>query len=93
MVSRAHHCGVSRLAEAVFRRMMECVMEQPPNTSRPSRKRNGALEVQVMFEPSRLAQQNLQDAYASLIPTVHRSAGQARPTAKPAQSSVERKAQ
>jgi len=43
-----------------------------------------------MFEPSRLAQQNLQDAYAYLVPTVRRSVSQARPTAKPAQSSVER---
>ncbi len=90
MVSKEHHYGVSRLAKPIFRRMLECVMEQPPKTSRPSRKRSGALEVHVMFEPSRLAQQNLQDAYAYLVPTVRRSMGQARPTAKPAQSSVER---
>jgi hypothetical protein len=73
--------------------MLSRVMEQLPKTSRPSRKRSRALEVHVMYEPSRLAQQNLQDAYASLIPTVHRRVGQARPTAKPAQSSAERKAQ
>jgi hypothetical protein len=46
-----------------------------------------------MFEPSRLAQQNLQDAYAYLVPTVRRSVGQAQSTAKPAQSGAERKAQ
>lgn len=28
-----------------------------------------------MFEPSRLAQENLQDAYACLIPTVRRRLG------------------
>ena len=93
MVSKAHHYGVSRRAKPVSRRMLECVMNQPLKTSRPSRKRSKALEVHVMFEPSRLAQQNLQDAYAYLVPTVRRSVGQARSTAKPAQSGAERKAQ
>jgi hypothetical protein len=91
MVSKAHHYGVSRRAKLISRRMLSRVMEQLPKTSRPSRKRS--MEVHVMYEPSRLAQQNLQDAYASLVPTVRRRVGQARPTAKPAQSSAERKAQ
>jgi len=46
-----------------------------------------------MFEPSRLAQQYLQDAYACLIPTVHRRLGQAQSTGKSAQISSERNAQ
>ncbi len=46
-----------------------------------------------MFEPSYLAQQCLQDAYACLLPTVRRRLGQAQPTVKPAQTSAERKAQ
>ena len=73
--------------------MLSRVMEQLPKTSRPSRKRNRALEVHVMYEPSRTALQNLQDAYAALVPTVRQRVGQVRPTAKPAQSSAERKAQ
>jgi hypothetical protein len=51
------------------------VMEQPPKPSHPSRKRTSALEVQTMFEPSRLAQQCLQNAYACLIPPLHRRVG------------------
>ncbi len=46
-----------------------------------------------MFEPSRLAQHCLQDAYACLIPTVRRRLRQAQPTVKPAPTSAERKAQ
>ncbi len=46
-----------------------------------------------MFEPSRLAQQCLTDAYSCLIPTVRRRIGQAQSSVKPAQSSAERKAQ
>ena len=90
MVSKAHHCGVSRLAKAVSRRMLSRVMEKPPKAPRS---RTRALEVHVMYEPSRLAQHNLQDAYASLVPTVRRRMGLARSTAKPAQSRAERKAQ
>src|SRR5436190_12442257 len=86
MVSKAHLYGVSRLARAFSRRMLECVMEKPPKPSRPTRKRTRALEVHVMFEPSHLAQQNLQDAYACLVPTVHRRLGQAKPTVKPTQA-------
>lgn len=46
-----------------------------------------------MFEPHHLAQQSLQNAYACLLPTVHRRLGQAQPTVKPAQTSAERNAQ
>ncbi len=73
--------------------MLEGVMEKPPKPARPSRKRTTPLEVHVMFEPSYLAQQCLQDAYACLLPTVRRRLGQAQPTVKPAQTSAERKAQ
>jgi transposase len=72
MVLKAHHYGVSRLAEAHSRWMLERVMEQPTKPSQPRRKKSPVVEVHVMFEPSRLAQQCLQDAYACLIPTVHR---------------------
>jgi hypothetical protein len=70
--------------------MLERVMEQPPQPPRPSRKRTSVLEVHVMFEPSRLAQHCLADAYACLIPTVRRRLGQAQSPAKPAQISTER---
>jgi hypothetical protein len=70
--------------------MLERVMEKSPKVPRS---RTRALEVHVMYEPSRLAQQNLQDAYASLVPTVHRRMGLLRSTTKPAQSRVERKVQ
>lgn len=93
MVSKAHHYGVSRLAEAISRRMLERVMEQPPKPSRSSHKRARTLEVHVMFEPSHLAQQSLQDAYTRLIPMVRRRLGQATPTLKPTQIDAERKAQ
>ncbi len=93
MVSRARHYGVSCLAKAHSRRMLERVMEQPPKPPRPSRKRTTTVEVHVMFEPSHLAQQCLQNAYACLIPTVRRRLGQAQSTVKPAQTSAERKAQ
>lgn len=73
--------------------MPERVMEQPPMLPHPSRKRTTTLEVHTMFEPSRLAQQCLQDAYACLLPTVRRRLGQAQPTVKSAQTSAERKAQ
>lgn len=46
-----------------------------------------------MFEPSRLAQQCLADAYSCLISTVRRRIGRAQSTVKPAQNSAERKAQ
>ena len=93
MVLKAHRYGVSRLAKAFSRRMLERVMEQPPKPSQPTRKRTSTLEVHVMFEPSRLAQQYLQDAYTCLVPTVHRRLRQTQATVKPAQTSAERKAQ
>jgi hypothetical protein len=93
MVLKAHRYGVSRLAKAFSRRMLERVMEQPPKPSQPTRKRTSTLEVHVMFEPSRLAQQCLANAYACLIPTVRRRLQHTPPAVKPAQTSVERKAQ
>ena len=68
-------------------------MERPLKPTRPSRKRASALEVHVMFEPSRLAQQSLQDAYACVIPTVRRRLGQAIPTTQLTQTNAERKAE
>lgn len=52
--------------------MLERVMEQLPKPSQSRRKKSPSLEVHAMFEPSRLAFQCLQDAYACLIPTVRR---------------------
>jgi hypothetical protein len=46
-----------------------------------------------MFEPSRLAQQGLQDAYGCLIPTVRRRLNAALPTVKPELPGAERNAQ
>ena len=88
MVFRAHPYGVSCLAKAHSREILERVMEQPVKPPRPSGKRTTPLEVQVMFEPSRLAQQCLQDAYACLMPTVRRRPGQAQSTIKSAQTSA-----
>lgn len=70
--------------------MLSRVMEQSP---KPTRLRTRALEVHVMFEPSRLAQQSLVDAYACLIPTVRRRLGQGTLSVKPTQTNTERKAQ
>ncbi|WP_236600219.1 hypothetical protein [Ktedonobacter sp. SOSP1-85] len=50
--------------------MLQHVMEPPPKPTRPSRKKRKTLEVHVMFEPSRLEQECLQQAYAHLIPAV-----------------------
>ncbi len=46
-----------------------------------------------MFEPSRLAQQCLADAYARLIPTVHQRLSSSQPSVKPVQPDRERTAQ
>ena len=46
-----------------------------------------------MFEPSRLAQHCLQDAYACLIPTVRRRLNVALPTSQPELPGTERIAQ
>jgi hypothetical protein len=93
MVLRVHPYGVSCLAKAHSRWMPERVMEQPPKPSPPSRKRTTTLEVHVMIEPSRLAHQCLQDAYACLMPTARRRLGQAQSPLKSAQTGAERKAQ
>jgi hypothetical protein len=68
-------------------------MEQPTKASRRSYKKSPEVEIHVMFEPSRLAQQCLADAYACLIPTVRRRLGPAFPTVAPALKNAERKAQ
>ncbi len=93
MVSKAHLCGVSRLAKAISRRMLECAMEQPPKPPRSTQKRITSVEVHVMFEASRFAQQCLQDAYGHLIPTVRRRVADTQCIVKLAQVSAERKAQ
>jgi hypothetical protein len=89
-VLKVHHYGVSRLAKALSRRSRKWIMEQPP---KPTHRRVSALEVHVMFEPSRLAQQTLQDAYACVIPTVRRRLGQTALPKPSRQSKAERKAQ
>jgi hypothetical protein len=73
--------------------MLECVMEQLTKPSRRPYKKSPGVEVHVMFEPSRLAQQCLADAYACLIPTAHRRLGQAFPTVEPALKNAERNVQ
>jgi hypothetical protein len=89
MGSKAHHYGVSSLAKAVSRRMLECVMKTLPTRSHLKRSRVRTVEGEVMYEPSRFAQQNLQDAYACLIPVIRRSLRQT-PSLPPAQRGVER---
>jgi hypothetical protein len=93
MVSRARRYGVSCLAKAHSRRMLQQVMEKPAKPPRPSGKRTISLEVHVMFEPSRLAQQCLQDAYTCLIPTARRRLRQASSANTSAHNRAERKVQ
>jgi hypothetical protein len=93
MVSKAHRYGVSRLAKAPSRGILECVMDKPPKPSRSLRKKSPVVEVHAMFEPSRLAQHCLQDAYACLIPTVRRRLNVALPTSQPELPGTERNAQ
>jgi hypothetical protein len=93
MALRAHRYGVRCLAKAHSRRMLERVMEKPPKPSRPFRKKSPVVEVHVMFEPSRLAQQCLQDAYASLIPTVRRRLNASLSISNPERPATERNAQ
>ncbi len=93
MVSKAHRYGVSRLAKASSRWMLECVMEQPTKPSQPRRKKVPVVEVHVMFEPSRLAQHCLQDAYACLMPTVRRRLNVSLPISNPERPGTERNAQ
>jgi hypothetical protein len=93
MVSKAHRYGVGRLAKVPSRRILECAMEQPTKPSQPRRKKSSVVEVHVMFEPSRLAQHCLQDAYACLIPTVRRRLNASLPINNPEHPGSERNAQ
>ncbi len=52
---------------------------------KPARKKPKPLEVAVMFEPTRLAQDCLQAAYAHLIPTLRRRVPITSPQAHPDQ--------
>ncbi len=62
---------------------------------KPARKKLKPLEVAVMFEPTRLAHDCLQAAYAHLIPTLRRRIPSTSSQAHPDQStpSAERNAQ
>jgi hypothetical protein len=93
MVLKAHPYGVRCLAKAYSRWMLERVMDKPPKPSRSLSKKSPVVEVHVMFEPSRLAQQCLQDAYACLIPTVRRHLNAPLPMSKPELPETERNAQ
>ena len=90
---KAHPYGVRCLAKGYSRRMPERVMDKPPRPPRSPRKQSPSFEVHVMFEPSRLAQHCLQDAYACLIPTVRRRLNVVLPTNKPEQPGTERNVQ
>ena len=90
---KAHPYGVRCLAKVYSRRMPERVMDKPPRPSQARRKKSPVVEVHAMFEPSRLAQQCLQDAYASLIPTVRRRLDAALSIGKPELPGPERNAQ
>jgi len=68
-------------------------MDKSPKPPQPHRKKSPVVEVHVMFEPSRLAQQCLADAYGCLIPTVRRRLNAALSTVKPELPGAERKAQ
>jgi hypothetical protein len=93
MVLKAHPYGVRYLAKAYSRWMLERVMDKPPKPSRPLSKKSPGVEVHVMFEPSRLAERCLQDAYACLIPTVRRHLNAPLPLSKAEPPDTERNAQ
>jgi hypothetical protein len=93
MASKVHRYGVRCLVKAPFRRMLEHTMDKPPKPFRSLDKQPPPLEVHIMYEPNRLAQQCLQDAYVWLIPAVHRRLGPPLSTVTPAPSSAERNAQ
>jgi hypothetical protein len=93
MALKAHPYGVRCLAKAYSRWMLECAMDKPPKPSQSLHKKSPVVEVHIMFEPSRLAQQCLQDAYACLIPTVRRRLNVAHPTSQAEQPDTERNAQ
>ncbi len=76
--SKALPYAAIRRAKAHSRGTLARAMEKPfahPKPAHHPRKSSPSLEVHVMFEPSRLAQQCLQDAYACLIPLVRRRVG------------------
>jgi hypothetical protein len=93
MVLKAHPYGVRCLAKVYSRWMLEHVMDKLPKPSRSQGSQPPPLEVHVMYEPSRLAQQCLQNAYACLIPAVRRRLGLPLSPITPAPSSAERNAQ
>jgi len=68
-------------------------MDKPPRPSQARRKKSPVVEVHAMFEPSRLAQQCLQDAYTCLIPTVRRRLNALPPPVKPELAGTERNVQ
>jgi hypothetical protein len=73
--------------------MLQPVMDKPLKPSQARRKKSPVVEVHAMFEPSRLAQQCLADAYACLIPTVRRSLNTVPLTVKRERPAPERNAQ
>jgi hypothetical protein len=93
MVLKAHPYGVRRLAKAYSRWMLECTMDKPPKPSRSLRKKSPVVEVHVMFEPSRLAEHCLADAYGCLVPTVRRRLNAALPVRTSDLPGTERNAQ
>jgi len=68
-------------------------MDKPPKPSQSRRKKFLSLEVHAMFEPSRLAQHCLEDAYACLIPRVRRRLNTPSSTVQPELPDRERNAQ
>jgi hypothetical protein len=93
MVSKELPYGVRCLAKASSRWILERVMDKPPKPSQSQGPKPPPLEVHTMYEPSRLAQHCLQDAYACLIPTIRRRLGLPLSSITPAPSSAERNAQ
>jgi hypothetical protein len=73
--------------------MLQRVMDKPPRPSQARRKKSPVVEVHAMFEPSRLAQQCLEETYARLIPTVRRRLKAAPLTVKAERPAPERNAQ
>jgi hypothetical protein len=73
--------------------MLQRMMEQPPQPSQAHRKKSPVVEVHAMFEPSRIAQHCLEEAYARLIPPVRRRLNAAPLPVKPAWLAPERNTQ
>jgi hypothetical protein len=61
------HCAVRRLKQKGHAQGL-----QENTMSKPSHHKARRLEVQIMFEPSRLQQNCLHQAYAYLVPIAHR---------------------